>query len=303
MSNPRVPGLVSVIIPIFNAERFLGEAIESVLAQTYTHWELLLVDDGSTDGSGVLIKRYAELDTQRIHALQHPGRQNLGMCSARNLGVQRARGEFIALLDADDLWMPGKLECQLALLRSHPEVKFLCSPSIYFEQRGEVIHEEVHPLAPEGIYQPPGLLELAYPLGEAGAPCPSSFFMRYELMEEIGGFEELFNHSALYEDQALLAKIYLHATVYVGGTCWDKYRCHSESYSSKAVREGSDARMRQTYVAWLESYLRKKNVEDPKIWRAVRRLTFPSRYPILARARGLLRGAARRVLRPHSSTL
>ena len=113
--------LVSAIIIFFNAERFLEEAIESVLAQTYSDWELLLVDDGSSDAGTACARRYAHRDPDRIRYLEHPGHVNLGMSAARNLGIEQARGEAPAFLDADDVWLSDKLERQVELLRAHPE--------------------------------------------------------------------------------------------------------------------------------------------------------------------------------------
>src|SRR5829696_811917 len=97
--------LVSSVMIFFNAERFIREAIESVFAQTYDNWELLLVDDGSTDDSTQIALHYAEQYPERVRYLEHPGHQNRGMSASRNLGVSQAKGEYIALLDADDVWL------------------------------------------------------------------------------------------------------------------------------------------------------------------------------------------------------
>src|SRR5437773_1814225 len=112
--------LVSVIIIFWNADRFLKEAIESVFAQTYRAWELLLVDDGSNDGSTAIARSYAERDSQHVRYLEHPGHVNRGMSASRNLGIHHAQGQYIAFLDADDVWLPHILEEQVAILESHP---------------------------------------------------------------------------------------------------------------------------------------------------------------------------------------
>src|SRR5215204_3697695 len=95
--------VVSVIIPIWNAVRFLPDAIESVFAQTYPHWELLLVDDASTDGSGAIAREYAEAQPGKVRYLEHEGHQNRGVGASRNLGVWNATGRYIAFLDHDDI--------------------------------------------------------------------------------------------------------------------------------------------------------------------------------------------------------
>lgn len=105
--------MVSVIVPVYNAEKFIGETIESVIAQTYTDWELLLVDDRSSDNSRAIIEEYADKDERIIYILQD---QNKGAWAARNRGIDEARGDYIAFLDADDKWEPLKLEHQLILM-------------------------------------------------------------------------------------------------------------------------------------------------------------------------------------------
>lgn len=102
----------SVLVPVFNARATLGEAIESVRAQTFDDWELVVVDDGSTDGSADVVAQHAEED-DRIRLVRRP---NGGLSAARNTGIASARGRFCALLDADDVWLPEKLERQLPLL-------------------------------------------------------------------------------------------------------------------------------------------------------------------------------------------
>ena len=109
---------VSPIVIFLDAKSFFGEAIESIIGQDYADWELLLVDDGSTDGTADIARRYAELDSQRIRYLSHPGHENRGMSASRNLGIREARGEYLAFLDADDTWLPGKLTRQVAILDS-----------------------------------------------------------------------------------------------------------------------------------------------------------------------------------------
>lgn len=99
--------LVSVIIPCYNGEKFISKAIESVLNQTYQNWELIVVDDGSTDGSKKIINQFCNTD-KRAHYIQH--KKNKGIPSARNTGIKTSIGEYIAFLDQDDLWMKEKLE-------------------------------------------------------------------------------------------------------------------------------------------------------------------------------------------------
>ena len=113
---------VSIVTPFLNAERFLAESVESVLAQTRDDWELLLVDDGSSDRSRAIACAYAARYPDRIHVLSHPENRHRGASASRNVGTARAVGEYIAYLDADDVYLPGKLAHQVPLLDAHPEV-------------------------------------------------------------------------------------------------------------------------------------------------------------------------------------
>lgn len=107
--------LVSIIVPVYNAEKFIRETMDSVLAQTYPHWELLLVEDGSSDGSVDVIEEYiAEKEESRIRLIRLPSNQ--GAARARNKGLEEASGRYIAYLDADDLWIPEKLEHELRFM-------------------------------------------------------------------------------------------------------------------------------------------------------------------------------------------
>lgn len=107
-------GLVSIITPVFNAGRYLEQTILSVLKQSYENWELLLIDDCSSDNSGSIIRKYAEND-QRI--IYHRLDRNCGAAVARNTAISLANGEYLAFLDSDDLWMPDKLKSHLYFMK------------------------------------------------------------------------------------------------------------------------------------------------------------------------------------------
>lgn len=119
--------VVSVIMPAFNVEPYVGDAIRSALAQTYGDFELIVVDDGSKDGTAQVVKDLARQDA-RIHLVQQ---SNRGLAGARNSALRAARGEFFALLDSDDLWEPQFLAEQLAILRARPEVDIVTGNGWY----------------------------------------------------------------------------------------------------------------------------------------------------------------------------
>ena len=109
-------GLVSVIMPAYNSEKYIGEAIASVLAQNYEDWELLIINDASTDNTGSIIKYYSDLD-KRVKAFTLS--QNAGVANARNVGIKNANGQYIAFLDSDDFWYKNKLEKQIAYMQAN----------------------------------------------------------------------------------------------------------------------------------------------------------------------------------------
>jgi len=126
-----VPVLVSVVIPAFNAEETIDEAIESVCSQTHTNFECLVIDDGSTDGTRERIRRWQEKDPHRIRLLAHPNGENRGTAVSRNLGLDHATGEYVAFLDADDAWLERKLEVQLATFNdAGPQVGMVFSGTV-----------------------------------------------------------------------------------------------------------------------------------------------------------------------------
>ncbi|HEY7913074.1 MAG TPA: glycosyltransferase family A protein, partial [Blastocatellia bacterium] len=124
--------LVSIIVPFLNAERFIDEAIESVFAQVYDNWELLLVDDGSTDDSSGRARKVAQGFPEKVRYFEHEGHQNRGLPASRNLGLKHAKGKYVALLDSDDVWLPQKLEQQVRILESYPEAAMVYGRSEYW---------------------------------------------------------------------------------------------------------------------------------------------------------------------------
>ena len=116
-------GLVSIITPCYNGAKYISETIDSVIAQTYSKWEMIIVDDGSKDNSAEIVRRYADKDP-RVQLVQQ---KNTGSAEARNNGIRRCNGQYIALLDADDLWKPAFLEKQIAFMKKKNAVCVFCS--------------------------------------------------------------------------------------------------------------------------------------------------------------------------------
>lgn len=283
MSTPAV----SIIIPYFNPGDFLHEAIESVLAQTFADWELLLINDGSSDGSAHIADGFAARDA-RIRPLAHPDGKNHGLPPTRNLGLRHCRGEFVALLDADDVWLREKLAQQLQLAAAHPDAAMIFGRSRYWHSWNPNASESdsIPDLAPgEHLYSPPELWRICYPFGKFGAPCPSDLLIRRSALESVGGFEECFDERApTHEDIALLSKIFLTFPVYVSSECWDLYRRHDQSIWSRAVKDGSDESSRKFFFEWMRNYLQKQKISGPETWKLLDQLTWRYRHPGFYRA-------------------
>lgn len=251
-----MPPRVSVIMPFLNAERFLDEAINSVRAQSFPDWELLLVDDGSNDGGRMIAARHMQADPERVRLLE-PDPDRRGAAAARNRGIAAARGSLIAFLDADDLYLPDKLARDVAALEADPESAWAYHATRWFfedgRQRGWTERLGVRL---DRRYDPPELL-LRIILEERGdIPCTCGVMIRREAIEAVGGFDERF---ALYEDQSLWAKLLLGFPVQVRFGCDALYRQHGASTSSSASERGDydqyrPHRARRVFLEWLRDY-------------------------------------------------
>ena len=302
--------LVSGIIIFLNGEKFIQEAIESVFAQTYDNWELLLVDDGSTDGSTAIALQYAEQYPGKVRYLEHDGHQNRGMSASRNKGISNARGEYIAFLDADDVWLPPKLEHQVALLDSQPETAMVCGPTqLWYSWTGnseDMQRDSIREISvtPNTLFKPPTLLTLLLQ-GLAITPATCSVLMRREIFKDIGLFEETFR--GLFEDQVFFVKVYLKVPVFVTSEWWDRYRQHPDSCCSVATSIGKINHLkpnpaRLVFLNWMAEYLSQEGIKDTQVWKGMQKSLWPYRHPVLYQLlqtlalRELLKLIGRRIL-------
>lgn len=263
--------VVSIVTPFLNPGRFFEEAIASVFAQTDTRWELLLVDDGSTDGSADLARQRAEDDPERVRYLQHPDRQNLGISASRNLALRHARGRYVAFLDADDVYLPEKIARQVPALDAQPRVGMVYGGTEYWHQwegsgSGEADWTWSHfGVTPGVVVAPPGPLPHYLRDGKT-LPCMGGVLVRRDVLTSVGGFEDQFR--GLFEDQAFLAKICLAAPVLVLSTCLDRYRQHAGSVC-RSASAADVAAARAVYLRWLDSYMRSAANADANVWQAL----------------------------------
>ena len=165
---------MSVIIPTYNRSSCLGRAIDSVLDQTFTGFELMVVDDGSTDKTAELLETYGN----RLKVIRQ---SNRGVSAARNAGILASRGELIALLDSDDSWLPRKLEQQVAFFRSRPEALIGQTQEIWIRNGRRINPKKRHQKFSGMIF------EKSLPLCLVS---PSAVMIRRSLLEEVGLFDE-----------------------------------------------------------------------------------------------------------------
>jgi glycosyltransferase involved in cell wall biosynthesis len=166
---------VSIIIPTYDRGWILKEAIDSVLAQDFNDFELIVVDDGSTDNTRDILKNY---DENRIMVIRQ---ENRGVSAARNKGISEASGSLIALLDSDDLWLPKKLSVQVAFFETHPDA-LICQTEEIWIRNGVRVNPKKRHKKPSGLIFKPSLLLCLV--------SPSAVMIRLELFEMVGKFDE-----------------------------------------------------------------------------------------------------------------
>lgn len=284
--------LVSCIIIFFNGETYLEEAIQSVFAQTYPHWELLLVDDGSSDGSTAIARRYAQEVPGQVRYLEHAGHRNRGMSATRNLGLRHARGDYIAFLDADDLWLAPKLAEQVAILEREPRAAMVYGRTLIWHSWTGLPEDRARDhtidlgVTPERVVEPPALFLLML-VNKTQSPTTCNALIRRHVVEELGGFEERFR--GMYEDQAFFAKLQLKAPIYVAGACWAKYRQHAGSCSARAEQSSDYYATRRPFLAWLANYLAAEGIsKENLVWRALEQEIWRADHPHWRRLMDLL---------------
>jgi glycosyltransferase involved in cell wall biosynthesis len=208
---------VSVVIPSYNRGAMLIEAVESVLAQSFTDIEIIVIDDGSTDPTEALIQPYLDRITFRRQ-------QNAGVAAARNHGIRLARGAFICFLDSDDQWRPNKLAVQLAVARSRPEYGLIASEIQAFDDRGLV--EGRGKASMYKIRNGRVLDDLLF----SNWIQTSTVMVRRECLEKVGGFDE--DVGQFGEDWLLWMRIAAEYPIYFVPEALVLYRMHEVSLTS-----------------------------------------------------------------------
>ena len=275
--------LVSVVLCFYNEERFIHESVQSILQQTHASWQLLLVDDGSVDQSVAIAKKYASDFPDKIIYVEHEGHANKGLSASRNAGIKLSTGQFVAFIDADDVWLPHKLANQLSIFNSHPEAMVILEASSYWyswnnpKAKDILIHVGV---APGKVYPPPQLMLQLYPLGKGAAPVPSGIMARRTVLEKTL-FEESFRGiHQMYEDQGFLCKIYLREKVFISSESNNLYRQRPSSLVSSVYETGKYDTVRKNYLEWFEKFLTREGIQHPGVYKLLEKAFLPYRNPI-----------------------
>jgi len=214
---------VSVIIPAYNCERYIREAIDSVLSQTYKDFELIVVNDGSQDRTAEVVKQYGS-------KVRYLYQSNSGQARAKNVGCGYAQGEYLAFLDSDDRWYPNKLDAQVKAMEKNPNVGLVYSDVDLIDEEGRLIQKS---------YLTKRLSKNRRKLPETAIdnhlfPFPSTVLLRRELFEKAGGFDPSFYQNA--EDFPLWARIYKFSEFYQLPYPLIQRRIHGQQASRKRNR-------------------------------------------------------------------
>lgn len=230
---------VSVVIPVYNGARYLDEALESVFAQTFNDYEVICVDDGSTDSSSAVLRRYG-------HRLAVISQANTGQGGARNTGVRHATGTYVAFLDQDDRWYPHKLQLQVEVLQAEPDAVLAHCNSDRMDREGRLLQVGATLAERDSAAASP----LGRMLGE-GLILPSAMLVRRHIFERAGGFDPELRG---FEDFDLCARLRQYGRfVFLEepGMC---YRVHLDGFSQRGggevirSRERFLIRMRDLYA-------------------------------------------------------
>lgn len=258
---------MSIVVPCYNASRYIADTLETVLEQTLPDWEAIVVDDGSTDNSADIVEQFVQKD-RRIRLLR---KQNSGVSKTRNAGSAEANGKYLAFLDADDLWHPGYLERMAAHLNAWPHIGISFAIA-------RIVDGEGKPTGSYSSMKSSGLDTFDFLSSNPTTTC-SNLMVRKETFARLGGFPEDLCHA---EDQLFLIKAHL------AGICIEG--CHEILVDYRVNNSGLSSDLEAMREGW-ETMLAHAVAEAPEVI-----------APLVARARALnLCYLARRALRVRSA--
>jgi glycosyltransferase involved in cell wall biosynthesis len=269
--------LVTVVICFYNEENYLDDSVNSILAQTYSHWELILVDDGSTDRSAEIASRHVASHPDKIRYVAHPGQANLGISHARRLGFSLAKGPYLTFLDGDDVWLPNKLAKHAGILDKHKEAVAVVSPLTYWYPD----HRYIEKMHYEKGLLPPGRLVTGLLEADDNIPSPASL-LRRDAIGDSWLMDDAFPN--IYEDGVIFSKLSLRHWTFYDAESHHLYRMHEKSTTNRMTRlERKEAEL--SFTLWLADLLRAEkqaellSVAETKVERLRRELEDLSAAP------------------------
>ena len=270
--NPTEGPLVSVIMPFLNPNHgFMKEAVESILSQDYRPLEILFIDDGSHEMLDDLIRNWCTDVEVSFRLLHHKNMKHKGTSASRNLGVTASTGKYIAFLDADDVWLPGKIREQCAVLENDEYVSMVFGLTKYwFEWHNSTAGDARDFTTLAGfrsmtVFKPPDYI-VGMLRGRFLAPSASNMMARRDAALACGGFEEEF--PGLYDDQVFIAKMALINKVCAVPKIWDKYRQHPDSMMAR-TGYAEEVMARQNFLKWLTAFCHKSGLQYSEISEAI----------------------------------
>ena len=246
MDNSIASPIVSVCIASYNYEAYVGEAIESVVNQTYTNWEIIIVDDASTDNSFFVIRDWQRRYPDKIHFIHSP--ENKGVCHSFNLAFKTAKGKYIALLGSDDRMQATRLEQQVQYLADHQEVGVVCSLINIIDSQGE-------PSYSESLFDNP-IVDLKTQLLEGNFLNAPSAMIRSEVFEKVGLYNEALPYTQDFDHWLRILPYYEIQRIPEKLT---DYRVHGENLSVKGDDQLPYAGTYETYICIYRAIVRENN--------------------------------------------
>jgi teichuronic acid biosynthesis glycosyltransferase TuaG len=215
--------LISIIMPAYNASNYISEAINSVIAQTFTNWELIIVDDGSTDDTSERANEYVLKDNRIYYYYQENGKQG----KARNLGISKSKGEYLAFLDADDVWLPEKLEIQIREIQKKNVDLVFADSYLFFNDEIEDVSQKMN--IQGNIFFDKSSLKLFL----EGNKIPIlTVLVKKERIMNVGGFSEELNIQNVEDYHLWLKLLICNCVFYSSNHILAKYRVHNNSATS-----------------------------------------------------------------------
>ena len=287
--------IVSVIIPLYNGGKFIGATLSSVLEQTYTLFEIIVIDDGSSDDGPSIVAGVSRDHPGMVRMITHSDHANHGIAASRNLGIRNAKGSLIAFIDQDDLWVPQKLEKQVNALEKFPDASLVYARTAFIDDEGQAQKFN-------GRYSTYGQGISGKSQNVFGKLIDEDFIpnltvlVRKSCLERVNYLEEGPHYE--YEDWLLLSKLaYFFDFLFIPEVL-ASWRVHENNFSAKIFYSGQFSRAEEHCTVALFSYLLKDSAANEP---AVRRYLRGRIWRLFLRAKSW--GAGPQLLEEHTSNL